>query len=310
MTIYFHISTHSKRIVHVGGNIGKQMLSPACAVPQSLSNSCCNVFHTIQFRQRCTAVTICRTFSCSSIGLSAFDSRCLRSGLFKQQRNWPSFMMKSLVSCGGHRTIRLGLSSWCQNMSLRLTVPNCGGVSKISWNVRPSSWLQGGTSAGLIFGVCVCFLSSGSVHAEASMGNNDEKDERGSSSFSTSSHGKKVYTDYSVTGIPGDGRCLFRSVVHGACLRSGKPSPSETLQKQLADELRSKVADEFVKRREETEWMPITVYMYDEDSGGLIAIAEYGQEYGKEDPIRVLYHGFGHYESLQIPGKRGGKSRL
>lgn len=43
------------------------------------------------------------------------------------------------------------------------------------------------------------------------------------------------------TGIPGDGRCLFRSVVHGACLRAGKPSPTESLEKELADELRTKV---------------------------------------------------------------------
>lgn len=50
--------------------------------------------------------------------------------------------------------------------------------------------------------------------------------------------------------------------------------------------------------------------MYDEDSNGLIPIAEYGQEYGKDNPIRVLYHGFGHYESLQIPGKKGAQSRL
>lgn len=56
--------------------------------------------------------------------------------------------------------------------------------------------------------------------------------------------------------------------------------------------------------------MPITVYMYDEDAGGLISIAEYGQEYCKENPIRVLYHGFGHYDSLQIPGKKSGRSRL
>jgi hypothetical protein len=27
------------------------------------------------------------------------------------------------------------------------------------------------------------------------------------------------------TGIPGDGRCLFRSVAHGACLRSGQSTP-------------------------------------------------------------------------------------
>lgn len=46
---------------------------------------------------------------------------------------------------------------------------------------------------------------------------------------------------------------------------------------------------------------PIIVYMYDKDSGGLISIAEYGDEYGKENPIRVLYHGFGHYDALQIP---------
>ena len=56
--------------------------------------------------------------------------------------------------------------------------------------------------------------------------------------------------------------------------------------------------------------MPIAVYMYDRDSGGLITIAEYGQEYGKENPIKVLYHGFGHYDALQIPGKKGAPSRL
>ncbi|KAI3802115.1 hypothetical protein L1987_30241 [Smallanthus sonchifolius] len=81
-----------------------------------------------------------------------------------------------------------------------------------------------------------------------------------------------------------------------------------------------KVADEFVKRRKETEWfvegdfdsyvseirkthvwggetellmashvlkMPISVYMDDKDAGGLICIAEYGHEYGKENPIKV-----------------------
>uniref|UniRef100_A0A453L4L8 OTU domain-containing protein n=1 Tax=Aegilops tauschii subsp. strangulata TaxID=200361 RepID=A0A453L4L8_AEGTS len=56
--------------------------------------------------------------------------------------------------------------------------------------------------------------------------------------------------------------------------------------------------------------MPITVYMREEAAGGLIAIAEYGQEYGKEDPIRVLYHGCGHYEALHIPGNSEPRSRL
>ncbi|OAY32436.1 OVARIAN TUMOR DOMAIN-containing deubiquitinating enzyme 4 isoform X2 [Manihot esculenta] len=139
-------------------------------------------------------------------------------------------------------------------------------------------------------------------------------------------------SDSTALGIPGDGRCLFRSVVHGACLRSGKPSPTESLEKELADELRSKVADEFIKRRGDTEWfleddfdtyvrqmrqphvwggepellmashvlkVPITVYMRDRNSGGLKIIAEYGQEYGRENPICVLYHGYGHYDALR-----------
>lgn len=103
------------------------------------------------------------------------------------------------------------------------------------------------------------------------------------------------------------------------------------------------MADEFVKRREETEWfiegdfdtyvsqmrkphvwggepellmlshvlrVPITVYMHDNKYGGLISIAEYGQEYGTDNPIRVLYHGYGHYDALLIPGNKGAKSRL
>ncbi|XP_028551637.1 OTU domain-containing protein At3g57810, partial [Dendrobium catenatum] len=145
---------------------------------------------------------------------------------------------------------------------------------------------------------------------------------------------KVGFFGFPYVGIPGDGRCLFRAVTHGACLRAGKPTPSENLQKELADELRNKVADEFIQRRAETEWylegdfdgyvnqirqphiwggepelimschvlqMPITVYMRTKCSEGLKVIAEYGQEYGKEDPVRVLYHGYGHYDALQLP---------
>ncbi|XP_008240824.1 PREDICTED: OTU domain-containing protein At3g57810 isoform X2 [Prunus mume] len=181
----------------------------------------------------------------------------------------------------------------------------------------------------------------GPAHAEAAYREDEEDDN--DLSYVKFSRGKKVYTDYSIIGIPGDGRCLFRSVAHGAYLRAGKAAPAESLQRELADDLRARVADEFIKRREETEWfvegdfdtyvsqirrphvwggepelfmashvlkMPITVYMYDEKAGGLITIAEYGQEYGKENPIKVLYHGFGHYDALRIPGKNGGRSRL
>ncbi|KAJ4970240.1 hypothetical protein NE237_003339 [Protea cynaroides] len=219
----------------------------------------------------------------------------------------------------------LGTSSPFQNISLRLLGPKQEMYTKVRWNFRPTSLLRGGASAGLIFGLLICVASFNPVYAEVAKRKNYEEDDCESST--TSSHGKKVYTDYSITGIPGDGRCLFRSVAHGACLRSGKSSPSESLQRELADELRARVADEFVKRREETEWfvegdfdtyvsqirkpsvwggepellmashvlqMPITVYMHDEDAGGLIVIAEYGQEYGGCWGIRKLKKRHGH----------------
>ncbi|KAF7813623.1 ankyrin-3 isoform X1 [Senna tora] len=132
--------------------------------------------------------------------------------------------------------------------------------------------------------------------------------------------------------IPGDGRCLFRSVVYGACLRAGEQSPTPSKQKQLADDLRAKVVNEFIKRRADTEWflegdfesytgqmrkphiwggepellmcshvlrMPIRVVMRDKKWGSLKIIAEYGEEYGKDCPIQVLYHGYGHYDVLK-----------
>ncbi|KAG4376981.1 hypothetical protein GLYMA_18G008400v4 [Glycine max] len=52
---------------------------------------------------------------------------------------------------------------------------------------------------------------------------------------------KSLDNNFPIIRIPGDGRCLFRSVVYGACLRSGEPSPSLSRQKELADELRAKV---------------------------------------------------------------------
>ncbi|XP_010504722.1 PREDICTED: OTU domain-containing protein At3g57810 isoform X2 [Camelina sativa] len=198
--------------------------------------------------------------------------------------------------------------------------------SEINSNMRNLYWFSRFAYTGVVVSLLVCYSSaSQSAYADASRDN--------SSSDGKFHNGKRVYTDYSIIGIPGDGRCLFRSVAHGFCLRSGQRAPGEKTQRELADELRTRVADEFIKRRQETEWfvegdfdtyvrqmrkpqvwggepelfmashvlqMPITVYMKDEKAGGLICIAEYGQEYGKDDPIRVLYHGFGHYDALLI----------
>lgn len=263
-----------------------------------------------------------------------------KSGLivFSFKKNKSSDLQNAACFFSLGQRLHCRLSARDHMLNVKLDIPSHQKFPSISWNSKNMAQKIGGTATGL----GLSFAVSGMANAEGPVDNNIDCTQTTESSCG-STHGKKVYTDYSVTGIPGDGRCLFRSVAHGACIRSGKPIPNEDLQRKLADDLRTMVADEFVKRRAETEWfvegdfdtyvsqirkphvwggepelfmathvlqMPITVYMHDEEAGGLIAIAEYGQEYGKGDPIQVLYHGFGHYDALQIPGKSGPRSRL
>nr|XP_043609636.1 OVARIAN TUMOR DOMAIN-containing deubiquitinating enzyme 4 [Erigeron canadensis]XP_043609637.1 OVARIAN TUMOR DOMAIN-containing deubiquitinating enzyme 4 [Erigeron canadensis] len=313
------IGTLAKYIVHPSG-------SRQSVMPQSSSSAYC--FHL--------------SLGCAKPSYVTKDTRqsLIRSESANQRSNLQFSTIKIAMRLRrGQHKARIDLSARSSNMNLRLLFPKQGIISRMKWSLVPGQWWQGCTVAGLGLGLSICNSTSEPVHAEAKENKVDES----SSSSTNYSHGKQVHTDYSVIGIPGDGRCLFRAVAHGACIRSGKPAPSESLQRELADELRARVADEFVKRREETEWfiegnfdsyvsqirkthvwggepellmashvlkMPISVYMNDKDSGGLISIAEYGHEYGKEDPIRVLYHGFGHYDALHIPGKKDSRSRL
>ncbi|XP_022746874.1 OTU domain-containing protein At3g57810-like [Durio zibethinus] len=153
-------------------------------------------------------------------------------------------------------------------------------------------------------------------------------------SRNSSSSGSAAANNYKITGVLADGRCLFRAIAHGACLKSGEEAPDENRQRELADELRVQVVNELSKRREETEWFiegdfdayikeiqhpyvwggepellmashvlktRISVYMSHRTSGNLINIANYGEEYqkDKENPINVLFHGYGHYDILE-----------
>eukprot|EP00250_Pteridium_aquilinum_P001423 c11619_g1_i1 orf=148-1395(+) len=222
------------------------------------------------------------------------------------------------------------------------------GSWNVAWDVRPARWLHGRHSAWLLFGVCACFSAAAGlsvpnlplplsplVHVQGAEEDSGCGSDCGIATAKDVMQGKQVFTDYTVTGIPGDGRCLFRAIAYGVCLRKGDPAPSESSQRELADELRGKVVDELVSRRADSEWfieedfdtysrrmrecyvwggepellmashvlrMPIIVHIFDRSLGGIISIAEYGLEYGRENPIRVLYHGFGHYDAVQVPG--------
>ncbi|KAK4485388.1 hypothetical protein RD792_008027 [Penstemon davidsonii] len=318
MMVVTPVTTCTKNVICLIGRVRRQM-SVSNALLQSPSSSYCH-YNFSKSRYSISPVN----------GFQAFQRNCFGSCTFKR-----------IVTLRCYRKTRVDVSIG-ENINMSLLVPKQTKSSEMGRNVGYVSWRKRGVTAGLFIGLLVCFSSFEPSYAEAPKGKEKKRKDSDASSAQCS-HGKQVLTDYSVIGIPGDGRCLFRSVSHGACIRSGKPAPNENLQRELADELRARVADEFDKRREETEWfiegdfesyvsqirkphvwggepellmashvlqMPITVYMHDQDSGGLISIAEYGQEYGKDNPIKVLYHGFGHYDALHIPRTGGARPRL
>ncbi|XP_065856389.1 OVARIAN TUMOR DOMAIN-containing deubiquitinating enzyme 4-like isoform X3 [Euphorbia lathyris] len=284
--------------MYLRGNVQLMGSTVLNLVSSRQSTSCCFFSYPARSSENYSRLSVSKALSSPSV--QTFHTSCFGSGSSGKNGSCQSFTVKGLFSSRGSLRRHLNVSLQCQNLNMRLSLSRRGMLSKLKAA--------------------------------------EKKDEDDSDlPYVRFSHGKKVYTDYSVIGIPGDGRCLFRSVSHGACLRAGQPAPSGTLQRDLADNLRARVADEFIKRREETEWfvegdfdtyvaqmrkphvwggepelfmashvlkMPINVYMYDQNAGGLISIAEYGQEYGKDNPIRVLYHGSGHYDALQIPGRK------
>ncbi|KAL6328416.1 hypothetical protein AAG906_034560 [Vitis piasezkii] len=208
------------------------------------------------------------------------------------------------------------------------------GSWNVAWDARPARWLHRPDSAWLLFGVCACLAPLDSFDVDNEVVAVDDKIEGCNPVNEISDENNNSSADYRVTGVPADGRCLFRAIAHSACLRSGEEAPDENRQRELADDLRAQVVDELLKRREETEWfiegnfdayvkriqqpyvwggepelimashvlkMPISVFMIGRSSGDLKNIANYGKEYriDNESPINVLFHGYGHYDILE-----------
>ncbi|KAF5742569.1 hypothetical protein HS088_TW09G00620 [Tripterygium wilfordii] len=217
------------------------------------------------------------------------------------------------------------------------------GSWNVAWDARPARWLHWPDSAWLMFGVCPCLAPFDLIDEDAETSGVVEEKIDGCELIERTTTEETVRcsdekndksADYKVTGVMADGRCLFRAIAHGACLRSGEQAPDENRQTELADELRAQVVDELLKRREESEWFIeedfdtyvkriqqpyvwggepellmashvlktlISVYMKDRTSGNLVIIANYGEEYRKdnESPINVLFHGYGHYDIVE-----------
>uniref|UniRef100_A0A2P2LDS8 Ubiquitin thioesterase OTU n=2 Tax=Rhizophora mucronata TaxID=61149 RepID=A0A2P2LDS8_RHIMU len=233
-------------------------------------------------------------------------------------------------------------SSGFQRRGCQLRRPRGEGSWNVAWDARPARWLYRPDSAWLLFGVCACLapvdfrFDGNSETFDNTVDETDDGDSNGSTTSDAKSHSS---ADYKVTGVLADGRCLFRAIAHGACLRSGEEAPDEDRQRELADELRSQVVNELLKRREEIKWFiegdfedyvkriqepyvwggepellmashilrtTISVFMIDRRSSNLVNISNYGEEYRTDprDPINVLFHGYGHYDLLEtLPGQ-------
>ncbi|PKI72195.1 hypothetical protein CRG98_007393 [Punica granatum] len=95
-----------------------------------------------------------------------------------------------------HFTFSLGSKS----TYVKLLLPRQGDSAKLKCNVGLPRFTRGGASGGLLLGLAVCCSNSKPVQAEAAddKGNKGNNDESADAKFA---HGKRVYTDYSITVV-------------------------------------------------------------------------------------------------------------
>ncbi|GJS70959.1 OTU domain-containing protein-like protein [Tanacetum coccineum] len=211
------------------------------------------------------------------------------------------------------------------------------GSWNVAWDVRPARLLHRSQTAWLLFGICACLSAAPQLEPELedqTAVNDDDKNistKKIENCVTVVSDGS---TNYKITGVPADGRCLFRAIAHMVCLRNGEEAPDENRQRELADELRDQVVDELLKRRKEIEWFiegdfdvyvkriekpyvwggepellmashilktTISVFMLERNSVRLLNIATYGKEYEQDEKssIKILFYGYGHYDILE-----------
>ncbi|KAI3801102.1 hypothetical protein L1987_29204 [Smallanthus sonchifolius] len=244
------------------------------------------------------------------------DRRCIANGLKFCDSGVSTSLWHAVLPAGtDHNPSPVGEGSW-----------------NVAWDMRPARWLHRPHTAWLLFGICA-YLAPPPVDFTDAVSNSVVANENQINGICTTSVLENS-VNYKVTGVPSDGRCLFRAIAHMVRLRNGEDAPDENRQKELADELRVQVVDELMRRRKEIEWFiegdfdayvkriqkpfvwggepellmashvlksTISVYMFERGSNMLSKIATYGEEYEQDESssIKVLFHGYGHYDILE-----------
>ncbi|KAI9107846.1 hypothetical protein K1719_021182 [Acacia pycnantha] len=101
------------------------------------------------------------------------------------------------------------------------------GSWNATWDTCPTKWLHCSDSAWLLFGVCACLTPPIWLETNPEAPASDEKIDGGELEDVSRDKVDEVSFNYRVTRVPADGRCLFRAIAHGACLRNGEEVPDE-----------------------------------------------------------------------------------
>lgn len=196
MPVWSPISTSSKNVIYLSVRVQSPMGSNICAaVNRGPSSSSCFYLYTGNSKTNYGSFSLSKTISSPSFTDQTFQGSCFGS-CFSNQRG--SLQVKCVGCTKRAQRKNLEISLACQNLNMRLFVPKRGMLPRIKCNVGPVCWPQGCASAGLIFGLLVCYLSPEPAHAEAPR--EEDKEDDSDLSCATLAHGKKVYTDYSVIG--------------------------------------------------------------------------------------------------------------
>lgn len=187
------ISACTRNVVHLNSRVPMQMGSNICSVlSRRTSNSCCSYGIS---RPKYADQSVTTISSCTPNTSQRFPEGCLSYCFSRQPIDFKNLTVKDLITDGGSHGRGLEISLACKGMNVKLSIPN-DGFSKIKHNMR---WPERCASAGLVFGWVVCYSSSEPVHAEAAC-EKEDNEENSDSSPVKFSHGKTVYTDYSVIG--------------------------------------------------------------------------------------------------------------
>lgn len=188
------ISVCTRNAVPLNVRVCTHMGSNICTVlSRRTSTSCCSYGIS---RPKYADQSVTTISSCSPNTSHRFQGGCLSSCFSRRSIDFQALTVKNLITAGGSHGRELEISLACKGMNVKLSIPNDGMFSKIKYSMR---WPERWASAGLVFGWVVCYSTSEPVHAEAAY-EKEDNEENSDSSHVKLSHGKKVYTDYSVIG--------------------------------------------------------------------------------------------------------------